>query len=178
VLLPPSAWDQGAVSFEGRRPFKLGKPPHCCLTQSLSRQYLHNASPPHSHGQSAPPSEQPIVSGPGSVHADARHRARRHRRWNGQPSSGRSDRLIRVTTPSHARFSAGDRPGRGNGSPRRRRGSDLKARLLDWPLGGIASGGMPTRRRRRKRSKREKNWAICYGPAGCRSDMRFPGAAC
>jgi len=37
---------------------------------------------------------------------------------------------------------------------------------------------LPTRRRRRKRSKREKNWAICYGPAGCRSDMRFPGAAC
>ena len=72
--LPQSAWDQGALSFEGRRPFKLGKPPHSYLTQSLSRQYLHNASPPHSHGQSAPPSEQPMVSGPRGVHADARHR--------------------------------------------------------------------------------------------------------
>jgi hypothetical protein len=50
--------------------------------------------------------QQPIVSGLRGAHADARHRTRRHRRWNGQPSSGRSDRLIRVTTPSHARFSA------------------------------------------------------------------------
>jgi hypothetical protein len=50
--------------------------------------------------------QQPIVSGPRGAHADARHRARRHRRWNGQPSSGRSDRLIRVTMPSHVRFSA------------------------------------------------------------------------
>jgi hypothetical protein len=50
--------------------------------------------------------QQPIVSGLRGAHADARHQTRRHRRWNGQPSSGRSDRLIRVTTPSHARFSA------------------------------------------------------------------------
>jgi hypothetical protein len=27
--------------------------------------------------------QQPIVSGPRGAHADARHRARRHRRWNG-----------------------------------------------------------------------------------------------